>query len=97
MLLKDVRDYQKSLYYSLLGIAIDFQTNTKDLREKIKELPTFEKSLRILLENAKKDEETLESNYKNLQLKNYYLVTKLNYTKSVIKIEDIPAKKIKLS
>ena len=97
MLLKDVRDYQKSLYYSLLGIAIDFKTNTKDLREKIKELPTFEKSLRILLENAKKDEETLESNYKNLQLKNYYLVTKLNYTKSVIKIEDIPTKKIKLS
>ena len=97
MLLKDIKDYQKNLYYSLLGIAIDFQTNTKDLREKIKELPTFEKSLRILLENAKKDEETLESNYKNLQLKNYYLVTKLNYTKSVIKIEDIPTKKIKLS
>ena len=97
MLLKDVKDYQTDLYHSLLGIAIDFQTNTKDLREKIKELPTFEKSLRILLENAKKDEETLESNYKNLQLKNYYLVTKLNYTKSVIKIEDIPIKKIKLS
>ena len=65
-------------------------------REKIKELPTFEKSLKILLENAKKDAETLESNYKNLQLKNYYLVTKLNYTKSVIKIEDIPTKKIKI-